>query len=124
MTHLPRRLRILNGIARAATILAGTVTGAYAVIALLDQGWTAALPYVAATVWAFLYAAHSCPTPVPDPVDRGEPCLHLIGGPEDGGQYAIEGLTRDMAGARLMVDGTPYTVTSIRSTCYTAEVER
>ena len=77
-----------------------------------------------AAVWAFAWASHSCPAPLPPaPADRGVQCVHFIGGAPDGGQGIVATNGRDLDKAVLSIDGTDYRVTGVRTTCYTAEAD-
>ena len=125
MTRLPRRARVLALALRGAPIIAGIAAGAAAVGALLQQDWMIATWAGIATIWAFLYAAHTCPTPpAPAPVERGVQHVHFIGGPEDGGQGIVATSGRDLEQAVLTIDETDYRITGVRLTCYTAEATR
>ena len=125
MTRLPRRARAVLRL--VAPCVFGIAAGGYVIHALLAQDWILALWAGLTALWTFLYAAHSCPPPPapaePTPPSRGVQCVHFIGGAQDGGQGIVATDGRDLDQAVLSIDGTDYRVTSVRTTCYTAEAD-
>ena len=122
MTRLPRRTRAVLRL--VAPVVFGIAAGGYVIPALLAQDWTTAALAGNAALWTFLYAAHSCPEPAaPEPTARGVQCVHFVGGAQDDGQGIVATNGRDLDQAVLSIDGTDYRVTSVRATCYTAEVD-
>lgn len=117
MTRLRTVLRTLTGL---APLVGGAVAVGAAVDSALDHAWAPAAWALVAAVWAFLYAAHRCPAP--EPVERGLPCVHFIGGPEDGGGGILPGAAPDLYDTTMTVDGTDYRVGAVEQTCYRAEL--
>lgn len=125
MTRLPRRARA--ALRLVAPCVFGIAAGGYVIPALLAQDWTTAALAGAAALWAFLYAARSCPppppapaAPEPEPVESGRQVVIFHGGPEDGGTRTIH-LDRVILGAELHRSGANYEVTAVEQTAFRAD---
>lgn len=122
------RARLLTITLRAAPIIGGIAAGTAAVTALIAHDWMTATWATIAAAWAFIHAAHSCPTPpapappAPEAVERGAQLLSFVGGPQDGGKGAtILPADRDLLHSTVTLDGADYHVAAVEHTCYRAE---